>query len=380
MKLLSNSVLVLFILIFPNVSVIAQTKIACIGNSITYGYGLSSQSTQSYPARLQVLLGCDYVVTNFGISSRTLLKNGDLPYWNESQYTQSLALEPDIVIIMLGTNDSKLDLNWIPYRNEFIDDYKAMINSYLELSSSPRIWACKIVPAYRDIWDIKDSIIYYEVNPKIQKVTFEEGVNLIDMYSPMLNKKSYFIADGIHPNADGAQAMADHIYSVLIHDTLVIQQDENSLIAPEGARYQWYKNNEPIDASEGSQRQIFEATESGDYKVGITINSTSSTVVLSAPYHLEISIVSITDPEVNDPLIEIFPNPCSSSISFHPNGINIISLKCYAMNGELVISKSNIVKDEVLNISTESLSKGLYYYQIQCDNKTILNGKFIVGA
>ncbi len=52
------------------------------------------------------------------------------------------------------------DLNWIPYRNEFIDDYKAMINSYLELSSSPRIWACKIVPAYRDIWDIKDSIIY----------------------------------------------------------------------------------------------------------------------------------------------------------------------------------------------------------------------------
>jgi len=58
-------------------------KIACVGDSITEGSGLTSPATQSYPARLQRLLGTNYNVRNFGVSGRTLLKQGDFPYWKE---------------------------------------------------------------------------------------------------------------------------------------------------------------------------------------------------------------------------------------------------------------------------------------------------------
>src|SRR5262245_57930852 len=98
----------------------APIKIACVGDSITEGAGLSNPSTQSYPARLQKLLGTNYNVRNFGVSGRTLLKKGDFPYWKEAAYTNSHTLNPDIVIIQLGTNDSKPQ-NW-RYGTNFVAD------------------------------------------------------------------------------------------------------------------------------------------------------------------------------------------------------------------------------------------------------------------
>lgn len=40
-----------------------------------------------------------------------MLKKGDLPYWNEIQYEIALKSCADIIILMLGTNDSKIQ-NW----------------------------------------------------------------------------------------------------------------------------------------------------------------------------------------------------------------------------------------------------------------------------
>lgn len=80
-------------------------KVACVGDSITEG--LCSTEGQSYPTQLQEILGSDFEVKNFGVSGRTLLKKGDYPYWNESAYTESKNFLPDVVIIMLGTNDTK---------------------------------------------------------------------------------------------------------------------------------------------------------------------------------------------------------------------------------------------------------------------------------
>ena len=56
-------------------------KVACVGDSITQGSG--AQKGKSYPAQLQGLLGEGYLVGNFGVSGRTLLKKGDFPYWKE---------------------------------------------------------------------------------------------------------------------------------------------------------------------------------------------------------------------------------------------------------------------------------------------------------
>src|SRR5690348_3809700 len=97
-----------------------QLKIACIGDSITMGSGLANPAVESYPGRLQRLLGTNYVVRNYGLSGRTLLKEGDFPYWTESAFTQSKNWAPDIVIIQLGTNDSKPQ-NW-KYGTNFVSE------------------------------------------------------------------------------------------------------------------------------------------------------------------------------------------------------------------------------------------------------------------
>jgi len=89
----------------------AQTKVACIGDSITAGYGLSNPGADSYPAQLQSLLGSGYKVNNYGWSGTTVQKTGDSPYWNVSYYNDSRNWAPNIVVIMLGTNDSK-SWNW----------------------------------------------------------------------------------------------------------------------------------------------------------------------------------------------------------------------------------------------------------------------------
>src|SRR6516164_7032395 len=85
----------------------AQVKVACIGDSITYGSGLSDRQNECYPAVLGLLLGDDYEVRNYGVSGATMLKSGDHPYWDTSAFSESSNWQPDIVIIMLGTNDSK---------------------------------------------------------------------------------------------------------------------------------------------------------------------------------------------------------------------------------------------------------------------------------
>ena len=117
-----------------------KTKLACVGNSITYGYTLANPSTQSYPSQLQAMLGTtNWTVGNYGVSARTMLKKGDRPYWNETAYTNALNSQPNIVMIELGTNDAKTT-NWIPYGSQFVTDYKAMIQSFRNLNSKPEIW------------------------------------------------------------------------------------------------------------------------------------------------------------------------------------------------------------------------------------------------
>src|ERR1700743_1835841 len=111
----------------------SKIKVACVGNSITFGYGL--KPGEAYPTILQQLLGDKYEVSNFGISSRTLLRKGDKPYWNEAKYKEVLALNPDIVIIKLGTNDPKPQ-NW-QYKDDFVKDYEDFIESFKQLPSHP---------------------------------------------------------------------------------------------------------------------------------------------------------------------------------------------------------------------------------------------------
>jgi lysophospholipase L1-like esterase len=192
---------------------VKTVKVACIGNSITYGSTITNREKDSYPAVLGRLLGDGYEVKNFGVSGRTALRNGDYPYWKEKTYKDALEYKPDIVIIKLGTNDSKPQ-NW-KHKNEFEKDYGNLIDTFKKLPYNPQIFVCKPVPAFKLNWGINDSVIVNEMIPMIENVCKEKKVEIIDLYTPFKSKGRVF-PDGIHPNAEGAAMMAKEIYTIIM--------------------------------------------------------------------------------------------------------------------------------------------------------------------
>ncbi|MBU2904172.1 prolyl oligopeptidase family serine peptidase [Arenibacter algicola] len=214
MKQLKFILLFLFLISFANANAqeTKEIKVACIGNSITFGYGIKDRIKDAYPEQLARMLGEGYEVKNFGISGRTLLSKGNSPYIETQAYKDALAYNPDIVIIKLGTNDSK-DFNWV-YKDEFEADYLQLLKSFQNLASKPTIYPCLAVPVYEKGRKISAEIVTNEVNPKIREIAKEQGLKLIDLYTPMLGKGKLF-PDAIHPNGEGAGEIAKIIFENL---------------------------------------------------------------------------------------------------------------------------------------------------------------------
>jgi alpha-L-fucosidase/lysophospholipase L1-like esterase len=183
-------------------------KVACIGNSITYGDGVLEPAKNSYPAQLQRILGDGWQVRNFGLGGRTLLRRGDFPYWNEEVLVEANAFNPDVVVIELGTNDSKPQ-NWV-YRADFIADYEDLIEQFQNLPSRPHVYICTPVPAFPGDWGIRDSVIREEICPMIRKIGGSKRVAVIDLYAA-LNGKAECFPDKVHPDEDGARRIAEAV-------------------------------------------------------------------------------------------------------------------------------------------------------------------------
>lgn len=187
-------------------------RVACVGDSITYGAGIKDRARYNYPRQLGRLLGDRWEVRNFGVSGATLLKKGDKPYWDEEAFQDALAYDPHVVVIKLGTNDTKPQ-NW-EHSADFAADYADMIDRFRALPSKPRIWACLPVPAYPEGWGISDDRIREEVVPLVRETARRTDVGLIDLYRPLSNKAALF-PDKIHPNAEGARLIAEAVYTSL---------------------------------------------------------------------------------------------------------------------------------------------------------------------
>ena len=95
------------LMLHPKVN--TTTRIVAVGDSITEGYCSSDNKKMAWPAQLMDMLWDNdkYEVINLGLGGRTMMKKGDLPYWNEPFYQKALTSEADVVVLMLGTNDSK---------------------------------------------------------------------------------------------------------------------------------------------------------------------------------------------------------------------------------------------------------------------------------
>ena len=201
-------------------------RVACIGNSITDGFGIDMAGAYGYPAELQKLLGKDYWVKNFGVSSRTLLNKGDYPYMNEQAWRDALAFKPDVVIIKLGTNDSKPE-NW-QYGAEFQQDLEQMLTTLCPALAQPvakkgkkankavtpqkpQIYLCTPIPAFKSTWNISDAVIINEIIPIQQAVAKKYGVHVIDLHTLYANDGDKMLDDGIHPDGKGAHRMAEII-------------------------------------------------------------------------------------------------------------------------------------------------------------------------
>ena len=203
-------------------------RVACIGNSITDGHGIDLAEQNGYPAQLQRMLGNDYWVKNFGVGARTMLNKGDNPYMKEMAWEDAQAFKPDIVIVKLGTNDSKPQ-NW-QYKEEFKQDLCQMITTLrpdliqpakkakkgkkskaAPTEAKPKIFLCTPVPALKSSWNINDSIITNGVIPIQQEVASQYGLQVIDLHTLFGTDPGNMQNDGIHPNDKGVRHMAQII-------------------------------------------------------------------------------------------------------------------------------------------------------------------------
>jgi alpha-L-fucosidase/lysophospholipase L1-like esterase len=211
-------------------------KVACIGNSITYGDGVRDPARNSYPAQLQRILGDGWQVRNFGLGGRTLLRKGDFPYWIEKELVEVKAFNPDVVVIKLGTNDSKPQ-NWV-HRDEFISNYEQFIQQFQKLPSSPRVFICTPVPAFPGDWGIRDSVIRDEICPMIRTLGASMRVPIIDLYAA-LNGKGECFPDKVHPNEDGARLIAEAVSKEICRECRVATVPAPYGPLPAGRQLRW---------------------------------------------------------------------------------------------------------------------------------------------
>jgi lysophospholipase L1-like esterase len=197
------SVLILLLLSIPAFSQ-APIKIACVGNSITQGPG--RDNPDSYPLQLQAILGDTYEVINFGIGGRTLLRKGDYPYWNETLFQDAKDFRPDILVIMLGTNDSKPQ-NWA-HKADFRKDYLDMIAEFKEyMPADGKVYVVMPVPVTKDNFGITADVMNNEQRMMIIDIAQSSGSRLVDLYTPLMDRAD-LLPDGVHPNTEGLGIMA----------------------------------------------------------------------------------------------------------------------------------------------------------------------------
>ena len=211
-----NRLFLTLLLLVGAICVQAQEKIrvACVGNSITDGHGIDMVDVNSYPAQMQKILGNDYCVKNFGVSGRTMLNKGNRPYMKEKAWAEAKAFNPNIVVIKLGTNDSK-PINWDKHSKEYTKDMQQMIDELSSLPAKPVIYLCNPIRANHQTDDkqgqIRDSVITADVIPMIKKVAKKNKLEIIDL-NPLIDPNGEeMLSDGIHPNAKGAKKMAQVI-------------------------------------------------------------------------------------------------------------------------------------------------------------------------
>jgi lysophospholipase L1-like esterase len=208
--------------------------VACVGDSITAGYGASVPEA-AYPAELRTLFGGGVVVINYGHSGATMLSTGDLPYVNQPEYATATSYLTNLgadaivdVIIMFGANDSKA-YNWTPggvsMAPQFAADSAAMVDHFANLPSHPVVYLAFTPSIYTNTFGISAVVVHDQIIPILSQVAADKGIPTIDVNTPTAGHSEDF-GDGVHPTDVGYQLVAQ-----VMHDGL-LRVPEVALTAP----------------------------------------------------------------------------------------------------------------------------------------------------
>lgn len=267
--------LILSLCLFFCIVLFAQkpVKVACVGNSITYGSGIADREKDSYPVKLQQMLGDKYLVDNFGKPGATLLNKGHRPYMQQKEFKDALAFAGDIVVIHLGINDTD-PRNWPNYRDYFINDYRALIDSFRVVNPQCRVLIARLTPiadrhprfesGTRDWHD--------EIQLAIENIAKYANVQLIDFHEP-LYPYPYLLPDAVHPNAEGAAILAKTVYEGITGDFGGLQMPElytDDMVLQYGQPLKIQGKadaGEKITVSIGKQKQQATAASNGKWTV-----------------------------------------------------------------------------------------------------------------
>jgi lysophospholipase L1-like esterase len=188
----------------PTASMRGPIRVACVGDSITEITG--------YPSALQSMLGDNFTVGNFGSTGSTVLLNSKKPYLDQPQFKNAQSFAPNIVVIMLGTNDDLKELE--QYNESFEGDYATLISSFQQLQSNPQILVANSPPIFSNSSDLSPSYLTGTIIPYTDDVANKMNLPLIDVYNSFGNHTDYF-QDGVHPNSQGAALIATDIYNTI---------------------------------------------------------------------------------------------------------------------------------------------------------------------
>ena len=253
-----------------------RIKVACIGNSVTYGMTHKNPAETSYPTQLQQMLGEGYEVRNFGHSGATLLSKGHRPYINLPEYTAALEFAPDIAVIHLGLNDTD-PRNWPNYRDEFYTDYTNIIDALRKANPKVEVYICRMTPIFNWHRRFKSGTRdwYWQIQDVIEEIAEDGGFELIDLSRHLYNRPD-LMPDALHPNEQGAGIIAKQVYSAMTNDfgglslpgiysdNMVVQQGKPFVVSGTA------NAGKEVSVRFGKQRIIKKAAEDGTWMVMFT--------------------------------------------------------------------------------------------------------------
>ena len=192
----------------------SRRRIACIGDSITFGAGvMQTRKTDAWPAIWQRSLGEGFQVLNYGVSGATLQREGDFPYHRVGFLWRLRRAKPERIVLMLGTNDSK-PYNWDAAR--FKREYESFLRDLIALPwphSLALMTPPKAFPETKTgviAYDIDNAPIRDSIRPLVLALGKKYGLPMADLYA-MTEERPEFFDDGVHPNVPGNRAFAEFI-------------------------------------------------------------------------------------------------------------------------------------------------------------------------